>query len=193
MIPKLYFYSDGIEKHGPFTIEELKEKHITKQTLIWLEGEIEWHPLTSFLSLYEELKPHLKQDVKQEPITVPPPLPKINHPRSKINPVIPISIWTIVHLFALLMSYTGVMFFNVETPPDKDKFWPFVDFKETYYSRPADASSAPGASYRAEKNTEFNGVFYQYDLTEFALYVGSVWVIYLIVRLSARNNSNHIT
>lgn len=39
---KKYFYSDGKEKHGPLTIDELKQKDISKETLIWFEGLGDW-------------------------------------------------------------------------------------------------------------------------------------------------------
>jgi len=39
---KKYFYSDGKEKHGPLTFDELKQVNISKETLIWFEGLDEW-------------------------------------------------------------------------------------------------------------------------------------------------------
>ena len=39
---KKYFYSDGKEKHGPLTIDELKQKDISKETLVWFEGLYGW-------------------------------------------------------------------------------------------------------------------------------------------------------
>lgn len=37
-----YYYSDGHEKFGPFTLERLKQKYITRKTLIWYEGLSDW-------------------------------------------------------------------------------------------------------------------------------------------------------
>jgi uncharacterized membrane protein YhaH (DUF805 family) len=39
---KKYFYSVGIEKEGPFTLEELKQKNIEPKWLIWHEGLDDW-------------------------------------------------------------------------------------------------------------------------------------------------------
>ena len=39
---KKYFYSDGKEKHGPLSLEELKQESITKDTLIWFKGLEDW-------------------------------------------------------------------------------------------------------------------------------------------------------
>ena len=45
---KKYFYSDGKEKHGPLSFEELKQKKIFNNTLIWFEGLEEWKPAAEF-------------------------------------------------------------------------------------------------------------------------------------------------
>lgn len=37
-----YYYHDGHEQKGPFTIEELKNENIKPDTLIWFEGITEW-------------------------------------------------------------------------------------------------------------------------------------------------------
>ena len=39
---KQYYYADGENHCGPFTIEELKDKIITKNTLVWYEGLDTW-------------------------------------------------------------------------------------------------------------------------------------------------------
>lgn len=39
---KKYFYSNGQEKQGPVTLEELKQKDIQPKTLIWHEGLDDW-------------------------------------------------------------------------------------------------------------------------------------------------------
>lgn len=52
-----YFYSDGKNKFGPFSIEELREKNITKDTLIWFQGLSDWRPIINFPELYEVYMP----------------------------------------------------------------------------------------------------------------------------------------
>lgn len=37
-----YFYSKGMDNFGPFTIDELKEKGITRETMVWFQGLGEW-------------------------------------------------------------------------------------------------------------------------------------------------------
>jgi len=41
---KHYFYSDGKEKHGPISLDELRQREISKDTLIWFEGLDDWTP-----------------------------------------------------------------------------------------------------------------------------------------------------
>ncbi len=39
---KQYYYSDGQERFGPFTLEELHAKSLSKDTLIWYEELDDW-------------------------------------------------------------------------------------------------------------------------------------------------------
>lgn len=39
-----YFYSDGVNQLGPFTLQELLEKNITEDTLVWYAPMPEWIP-----------------------------------------------------------------------------------------------------------------------------------------------------
>jgi len=39
---KKYFYHDGQDQVGPFELEELKQKQINRDTLIWFEGIEDW-------------------------------------------------------------------------------------------------------------------------------------------------------
>jgi len=53
---KKYFYSEGKEKHGPLSLEELKQENISKETLIWFEGLDDWKPAEEL----DEMKPILE-------------------------------------------------------------------------------------------------------------------------------------
>ncbi|MCK4345981.1 MAG: DUF4339 domain-containing protein [Bacteroidales bacterium] len=39
---KKYFYTDGTNKFGPFTFEELKEKNISRETKVWFQELDDW-------------------------------------------------------------------------------------------------------------------------------------------------------
>ena len=53
---KKYFYSVGKEKHGPFSLDELKNIDINKDTLIWFEGLEDWTPASEL----QEMTPILE-------------------------------------------------------------------------------------------------------------------------------------
>jgi tetratricopeptide (TPR) repeat protein len=53
---KKYYYAEGKQKFGPFSVDELLEKNINPDTLIWFEGLPDWAPLSSFPEL--KLKKH---------------------------------------------------------------------------------------------------------------------------------------
>ncbi len=53
---KKYFYSDGKEKYGPFSFEEMKVKEFDGETLIWYEGLEDWTPAKYVLELEEILQ-----------------------------------------------------------------------------------------------------------------------------------------
>lgn len=59
---KYYFVKDN-KQHGPFSIEELKDKSIKKTTLVWTEGMNDWVEAESQIELYEILN------------NTPPPIP----------------------------------------------------------------------------------------------------------------------
>ena len=39
---KKYFFTDGTNKFGPFTLDELKEKNISRETLVWFQELNDW-------------------------------------------------------------------------------------------------------------------------------------------------------
>lgn len=39
-----YYYTDGKERYGPFSIDQLRERNITADTLVWKEGMSDWLP-----------------------------------------------------------------------------------------------------------------------------------------------------
>jgi len=68
---KKYFYSDGKEKYGPLSLQELQQEDITKETLIWFEGLDVWTPAREL----DELKPILELQ----------PPPTLNEEKSESN------------------------------------------------------------------------------------------------------------
>lgn len=46
-----YYYTDGKERFGPYTMEELKNKNISAETLVWKEGLVDWVPARNLADL----------------------------------------------------------------------------------------------------------------------------------------------
>lgn len=63
---KKYFYTIGTNNYGPFTLDELKEKKISRETKVWFQGLGEWKPAGEVPELTEIFK------------LVPPPITKSN-------------------------------------------------------------------------------------------------------------------
>lgn len=49
---KKYFYTNGVNKIGPFTLEELKEQNLSRETLIWYYGLDKWKELSEIEELH---------------------------------------------------------------------------------------------------------------------------------------------
>ena len=73
---KKYFYSDGKEKHGPLSLDELKEENISNETLIWFEGLEDWAPAGEL----DEMKPIL--ELSPPPIDIPREEPILKNEKS---------------------------------------------------------------------------------------------------------------
>jgi uncharacterized membrane protein YhaH (DUF805 family) len=67
---KKYYHSDGKEKYGPFSYEEMKDEKINRETLIWFEGLDNWTPAKYIMELEEILK------------LIPPPLDNVDSENS---------------------------------------------------------------------------------------------------------------
>jgi hypothetical protein len=192
---KLYYYAEGEKQLGPYTVEQLGEKKININTLIWAEGMENWQSAKDIPEVYMQLLAKSK----------PPPIPKrtVHEPikteiegsltittdktkstffemimRDKTHLIFIIT-WFVANLFALLTSYSQIRIFNDDGLPNVNKFWPFVEFVSKneinyiFYGR----------------ETYFNGIFVNYDWTEFVFYVGIVIFIYTIVAVLNNNNS----
>lgn len=56
---KQYYYSDGLKKHGPFSLEELRHKKLNRNTMVWTDPMEKWIPA--------EQLPELEGSFSQEP------------------------------------------------------------------------------------------------------------------------------
>lgn len=203
---KEYFYLIGEEQKGPFSLEELKKEDISNETYVWTEGMEDWQKLKDIESLKMELKPK----------ATPPPIPKTKceekpliisgdvsiskktQPNEALETIKPsrraltyFLIWFGFHLFAFIVSPMGIDFLSSDRSPQSENFWPFVDYKycreKVVYDAPEFGSSFSSSHVVETDDCQFRGVFVEYDITEFILYVGGVGFIFLIVKISRKN------
>ncbi len=52
-----YYYTDGKERFGPYTLEDLRGKNLTSETLIWKEGLTDWVPAKTVSDLNSLFEP----------------------------------------------------------------------------------------------------------------------------------------
>ncbi len=90
---KKYFYTDGTEKFGPFDLEELKAKNISRETKVWFQELGEWKPAGQV----EELNDLFK--------FVPPPIAKVEtraNPMDNVYNQIPPKTWLVESILVTL-------------------------------------------------------------------------------------------
>ncbi len=55
-----YFYKDGPATLGPFTVEELRKRELSRETLVWCEGMRDWvraENIPELTDLFEQIPP----------------------------------------------------------------------------------------------------------------------------------------
>ena len=60
-----YYYTDGKDQFGPYTLEELKSKPITPTTKMWKEGLADWINANEFPELQSMFTPQTPSIPKQ--------------------------------------------------------------------------------------------------------------------------------
>ena len=118
---KEYFFLKGKDSCGPFTVEQLADKGLISETLIWTEGIENWQKLSNI--------PELAEVVKLKSVPPPPPIDDLDStsllaqelkdipqhtsvlPTEKHRKILTcLIIWCGFHLFALLMTHTEDIF-----------------------------------------------------------------------------------
>lgn len=88
---KKYFYTDGTNNFGPFTLEELHEKKITRETKVWFQELGEWKPAGEVPELTDIFK------------FTPPPINKANYKTMEnINNQKPPKTWLVESILVTL-------------------------------------------------------------------------------------------
>lgn len=154
---KEYYFVNNGKKIGPFSVEVLKDKYLSKETLIWTSGMDDWRKLKDIPELIVEF------DLQNQP----PPIPISR----KVKLLRLLIFWFAFHLFALVTSYSKINIFNSKYS-EQDLIWPFSSYfhYDPYWSV-------------INKWHCFNGIFSSYDFSEFILYISMGVVIYYLLSL----------
>ena len=66
----VYFFHDGNEQQGPFSVEELKEKSIKRETRVWMKDLKDWTKagdLPELSQLFENTPPPFPKQTSSPP------------------------------------------------------------------------------------------------------------------------------
>lgn len=198
MDSKDFYYTNGKDQIGPISYEELKKLNLDGNTLVWYDELKDWSRLNSIPELYDVLEkkksppplPNKEEIITKTEISGEVKLIKEKNKNEMFEPIKPtpkilqrLLIWTGINILALITSYAKIAFFSDGTPKT-DEFWPFVKIFE-FHDRPG----MWGMGARPEAYWEYHGIFYRYDWTEFLVYVGGALLIFIIMRLSDKDEA----
>lgn len=211
---KEFYYSDGKQKIGPVSLHDLNKADLLDSTLIWYEGLKDWTKLNEiqelrsllFINKADKVPPPLPSERREKEIsktevsgelkvtTKREPNKNVEKLKPSNSALIFFLIWTGFHLFALITSYSEIEVFS--DGPATDSFWPFVEFQSciTYFQKedPYDYSGYSGLPKGDWKeDCYFNGIFSSYDWSEFLVYIGGAFFIFLINKLSNKEGEKH--
>ena len=114
---KKYFYTNGKEKIGPFTIDELKEQNLSRETKVWFYGLDNWTTLSEIDeldSITSSIPPQLKtsnakenqNSIKPKPIKQKLSIEKKPiKTRNKLKRVLVITVISIIILLVGIVAY----------------------------------------------------------------------------------------
>jgi hypothetical protein len=117
-----YFYTDGVSKFGPYSIDELLQKGISRDTKVWFLGLSTW---TSFNEIEElnEFVSKLPPAINQPSITIPPlinAIPPSNKHETNRKP----TIWKEAFIVAIFVVgiFSLWLAFRKSEPKSKDVY-----------------------------------------------------------------------
>jgi hypothetical protein len=200
---KQYYYLIGKEQNGPFSIDELKEKLLSNETLIWTDGMENWQKIKNDLELQKALK--LTSIPPPPPIENDQPITKtefsgqikvINEKQEakEFNFLKPTKkqlsyylIWVCSHVVIFLLTKTKTDFF--QTYHDRpERFWPFT--AEFF----AEKINHPSLTYGCQTYDDkpcFYGIFTDYDITELLIYSVIPIIVFIIYSLTKKSQTKN--
>ena len=179
-----YYYSIDNTKFGPLSLEELRQKNLNPNTLIWHKSLPDWIRIEELPELKDHKIPATPPELPVSPLKSP-KTRRVTGQKNKhelstaelIKRYRWVIGWALFHVIALILSYSEIKIFNDTGAPKTDKFWPFVKFTYPYFI-PDDNTTY----------VRFNGFFTQYDWTEFSFYVGSVLFFIVLIQVYKKSS-----
>lgn len=140
---KQYYYTDGQNQFGPFNIDELKTKEITKETLIWYEGIDSWTKageITELAAFFKSIPPPLHTIAKTPPpVTTQIHVPEVNRKKKKKLWII---LGVIIGLF-VLGGITTIVYLKIN------------DYSVNYDNQDSSSDDESSSDYN-ESNSNYN-------------------------------------
>lgn len=198
-----FYYLDGKKVIGPISKEELMLTNVAADTLIWYEGIKDW---TSIREL-----PHLFHPISTStvlpafaPATPHPPVPIFNESKAAEQTALSLKpafinkatrrekkiykwllVWVFFHCLAIVLSSFHIKGFNNLGESSIEKFWPFVKYTEKRFNM---VETQPIEVWKT--TSTFNGIFTQYDWSEFSAYVGGVLFLLLLYHVNKKSTGH---
>lgn len=105
---KKFFYSDGQSQLGPFTLEELFTKNISRDTLVWFKGLPNWTQAINIPELaekFDDIPPPLNiSSLETQPVLEP-----VIQTTRKVS----ISFWLVIGI-SLIILLTYIIYLNIQ-------------------------------------------------------------------------------
>lgn len=105
---KKYYLHNGTESSGPFDIEELKAKKITKATPVWFEGMQHWKTAGEIPELNQLF---IVNPPPFSPFSIPEPAPKVET-KKEVRKILGLNKNTFLLVATLLVLTTATIVFN---------------------------------------------------------------------------------
>lgn len=138
---KKYYLHNGSENIGPFDIEELKDRKITRTTQVWYEGMSDWknaNEVEELNALFASMPPPIKKEVV-------PPLQEKKAEKPKTHWLLSALRKTAILIFIIIGISASVSYYddqkNASTPTDfMEKVMSTAELEATYPKNYLDAS-----------------------------------------------------
>jgi len=140
---KKYFLHDGKEQQGPYDLNELKEKKISKETQIWYEGLESWTKadnIDELKDIFKDVPPPFTQKQSPPPISETANKPPVSKKRKILKSIL-IVIASLIGLF-IVFVFGSILFNTVSSSPNESYEEKVMSVEEVERATPTNFLSA---------------------------------------------------